>query len=475
MTEASPTENKWGVFMLVAVGIFMTTLDSSIVNIALPTIMTDLDAAFGTVQWVVVVYLLTISATLLSFGRLSDIKGRRWVYCCGFVGFTLGSLCCGSSLSPQWLIASRILQGIGAAMIMACSPALVVDAFSRSERGKALGLVGTVVSTGLISGPFLGGLILQYFHWRVIFLLNLPIGAVAVFTACRLLKGTVADAASREPFDWPGAVCLATALFSLMAFMLHLDQWRLLSLPMLALAAGALIGTVLLMRVEAACTHPIVDRRLLKNRFFMVSVGCAVILFAGLFTVTFLMPFYLMRPAGLDPRTTGMVMMMPFVLLFFISPISGWLSDRYGSRLLCFAGLGVLATALFTFASLTPSANLSAELWRLALAGTGVALFLPAYSASAMNAIPAEKRGIASGMVAAARNFGMVSGVALSGLIFNHTFVRLSHGADPNAYHPALRPAFLDAFHIAMLAGAILTAVGWMLTLVRGKPESDAA
>lgn len=470
-----PTQKKWHVFALVATGVFMTTLDSSIVNIALPTIMTDLGAAFETVQWVVVIYLLTISATLLTFGRLSDITGRRWVYCCGFIAFSVGSLCCGSSFQSFWLILSRVLQGIGAAMIMACSPALVVDAFPQRERGKALGFVGAVVSTGLISGPFLGGLILQFFHWRVIFLLNIPIGIVAVLAGCRLLQGTASDVASRESFDWPGAVWLAVALFSLMTFMLHAGEWGVFSIPMIALAGTTLIGTALLVRSGYRSAHPLIDRQLLRNRFFMVSVACAVILFAGLFTITFLMPFYLMRPAGLGPRATGMVMMTPFVFLFFISPLSGSLCDRFGSRLLCFVGMGALTAALLAFTTLMPSPRLFGEMWRLALAGIGIALFLPAYNASAMNAIPAGKRGIASGTVAAARNFGMVIGVALSGLIFNHTFVRLSQGSDPNVYHPALRPVFLQAFHAAMLAGALLVGIGWVLTLLRGKPDNPAA
>ncbi|MDX2452864.1 MFS transporter [Desulfosarcina sp.] len=133
---------KWVSFILVATGIFMSTLDSSIVHIALPVIMENLNAPFKTVQWMVVIYLLTISSTLLAFGRLSDIKGRRWVYCYGFVWFTLGSLLCGTAGQASYLILSRAFQGIGAAMIMACSPALVVDAFPLKERGKALGLVG---------------------------------------------------------------------------------------------------------------------------------------------------------------------------------------------------------------------------------------------------------------------------------------------------------------------------------------------
>lgn len=472
MAPVDIKNRKWASFILVATGIFMSTLDSSIVNIALPVIMENLNAPFETVQWMVVIYLLTISSTLLAFGRLSDIKGRRWVYCYGFVWFTLGSLLCGTAGQASYLILSRAFQGIGAAMIMACSPALVVDAFPLKERGKALGLVGTVVATGLTAGPAFGGLILQHFSWRMIFFLNVPIGAVAVVAAWKILKGTAAESASHEPFDWSGAVFLTAALFSVLTLILQVDKWSIASYRMIVLTLVAVAMSVLFVRAELKTDYPIVDTHLLQNRFFMVSVICAVILFAGLFTITFLMPFYLMRPAGLSAQTAGAVMMIPFGFLFFLSPLSGWITDRVGSRALCFAGMGGLTAALFSFTTLVPSAGLFPEIWRLGLAGVGMALFLPAYSASAMSVISIRKRGIASGTIAAARNFGMVTGVALSGLIFSHTYTRLSGGLNANVYEPTLQPVFMNAFHSAMLAGAVLVAAGWILTLFRGRGDA---
>jgi len=165
-------------------------------------------------------------------------------------------------------------------------------------------------------------------------------------------------------------------------------------------------------------------------------------------------------------------MMIPFGFLFLLSPLSGWITDRVGSRALCFAGMGGLTAALFSFTTLVPSAGLFPEIWRLGLAGVGVALFLPAYSASAMSVISIRKRGIASGTIAAARNFGMVTGVALSGLIFSHTYTRLSGGLNANVYEPTLRPVFMNAFHSAMLAGAVWVAAGWILTLFRGREDA---
>ena len=174
MKKSAP-HSKWLVLSLVAVGIFMSTLDGSIVNVALPTIMTELGVPLTTVKWVVIIYLLTVSSLLLFFGRLSDLQGRRRVYSRGLAVFSLGSLFCGLSPDVTWLIASRALQGVGAAMIMACTPALVVDVFPLKERGRALGMVGMVVAGGLTMGPALGGILLQFFHWRVIFYINVPV------------------------------------------------------------------------------------------------------------------------------------------------------------------------------------------------------------------------------------------------------------------------------------------------------------
>jgi len=189
----APHSKKWLVFSLVAVAVFMSTLDGSIVNVALPVIMQDFNISMNTIEWVVVIYLLTVSALLLPFGSLSDIKGRRWVYCRGFLIFSVGSFFCGIADNSSWLIASRGFQGIGAAMLMACSPALVVDIFPTKERGKALGMVGTVVAAGLTTGPALGGFLIKTFSWNAIFYVNIPIGIVAGAVAFIVLKGGHGD------------------------------------------------------------------------------------------------------------------------------------------------------------------------------------------------------------------------------------------------------------------------------------------
>lgn len=472
MNPPSPPKNKWLIFFLVASGIFMSTLDSSIVNIALPAIMKDFSRPLATIEWVVVMYLLTISSFLLSFGRLSDIKGRRWVFARGFLIFTVGSLLCAVSRNIELLIAARAFQGIGASMIMACSPALVVDTFPAHERGKALGMVGTIVAAGLTTGPALGGVILKLFSWRVIFFINIPIGLIAGHLVARLLKGGAADVSRPEPFDWAGALCLMVCFAALLMLLTHLHDWGLISILGLGLAGVSIVAGAGFFVIEGRSAHPIFDLSLLRVPLFILPVCSAIILFAGLFTIIFLTPFFLIHPAGYPVEKAGLLMMIPFVLLFFVSPLTGALSDRIGSRILCTAGMIMLTAALVSFSRLVPSASPLPVAWRLALTGVGIATFLPPNSATAMSAIDPRRRGIASGTVAMVRNLGMVLGVALAAGVFNYYFETLSGGQSLNAYSAPLEPFFLRAFQHAMLAGAFLTGLGVIIAFLRGQEAS---
>ncbi|MDJ0782202.1 MAG: MFS transporter [Desulfosarcinaceae bacterium] len=469
--DASFPPNKWAYFLLVAVGVFMSTVDSSIVNLALPVIMADFTQPITVMEWVVMSYLLTVSALLLTFGRLSDLRGRRWVYCRGFLVFIVGSLLCSVSQSVWLLIAARAFQGIGAAMLMACSPAIIVDVFPPAERGRALGMVGTVVAAGLTTGPALGGYILEYLSWRAIFYINIPIGLAASIAAARALKDGPADVVRREPFDWIGAILLALCLCSALYLISHIQN--LMGTP---LAAAAVLLLTLLagagfIWVEGRTAHPLLDLSLFRIRLFTLPVISATLLFCGLFTIVFLNPFYLLHPAGYTVEQAGLLMMVPFVLLFVISPFSGALADRIGSRLLCSLGMLLLAITLYAFSRLDSSAGNIDLIWRLALTGLGIALFLPPNSAAAMGSVPPSQRGTASGMVASARNFGMVFGVALAGTVFNLVFTHLSGGESLKVFRAELTPYFMAAYSVAMQVGGALVAAGAVLSYLRGRDK----
>jgi EmrB/QacA subfamily drug resistance transporter len=466
--QKSSYKNKWLVFSLVAAAVFMSTLDGSIVNVALPIIMQEFDVPMGKIEWVVVIYLLTVSSFLLPFGRLSDIKGRRWIYCRGFLIFSTGSFFCGIADNFSWLIAARSFQGLGAAMLMACSPALVVDIFPSKERGKALGMVGTVVASGLTAGPALGGLLIKTFSWKAIFYLNIPIGILACIIASVVLKGGQGDVKRDEDFDWLGAIFLTLMLFSFFLALIKSLEWGFKSSITICLVGISLFSGIALIFIELRKKHPIFDPALLKIRQFCLPILSALILFASLFTIVFLMPFYLIKPMGYSVHIAGYTMAIPFLCLFFLSPFSGALSDRIGSRALCTLGMTILAISLFFMAQLSTSATIYSLTWRLILVGIGTSIFLPPNSRIVMSAISPNRRGIASGTVATARNIGMMIGVTQAGLIFNLVFRMKSGGESLTVYDNSMEPFFMAAFQYAMLAGAFIACLGVIVAFMRG-------
>jgi EmrB/QacA subfamily drug resistance transporter len=466
--KENPEQKKWLIFVCVALGVFMSTLDSSIVNIALPYIMQDLGTGIETIQWVVVVYLLTISSLLLPFGRLSDIRGKRVVYTGGFIIFTLGSFLCAAAINPLFLIISRAVQACGAAMLMACSPALIVDTFPERERGKALGMVGAVVAAGLTAGPVAGGILLELFTWRFIFYINIPIGIGATIAGFIILRGTRADHGNLEPMDKTGSLLLAVSLVCLLTVITHLNDWSFLSARTMGFLLASLMAGLGFIWNEIRSPYPLFDPSLLKIRLFVLPVIASAILFGALFIIVFMMPFFLVHPCGLTASGAGLVMITPFVLLFFISPVAGALYNRTGSRLPCTLGMALLALALFSFTRIDACSGTTAVVWRLALAGMGISLFVSPNSTAAMGAIPANRRGIASAAVATARNLGMVVGVALAGLIFTGTFTSLNHGIPFKIYTPDVKPFFMAGFHRAMAAGSLMACLGGVLSFLRG-------
>ncbi len=467
MDNSAPS-NKWLVLSLVAVGIFMSTLDGSIVNVALPTIMAELGVPLTTVKWVVVIYLLTVSSLLLFFGRLSDLRGRRWVYSRGLAVFSLGSLLCGLSPGATWLIIARALQGVGAAMIMACTPALVVDVFPLEERGRALGMVGTVVAGGLTMGPALGGILLQFFPWRVIFYINVPVGAAAAVATQRLLKGSP-EMISQEPIDWPGTILLLVCFPALLTALSRGGVWGYTSPQTLGLVGVFAVSLLLLIVAETRTRYPIVEPSLFSVRLFSVSIAAAVTLFISLFTISFMMPFYLVNPAGFSMAKTGGILVIPFFFLFIGAPIAGTLSDKIGSRLLCTLGLSCHGLVpCFLFADAGQHRHLAGCL----AAGPGRNRHRHVYIAQQRGRHECrgpQRRGIAAALVATARNLGMVFGVAAAAVIFNASFQKASGGQSLQNYHAGMQDAFMTAFHHAMLWGAAVAAFGAVLSALRGK------
>ncbi len=467
METLSKPVNDWIVFSLVAIGIFMSTLDGSIVNIAMPTIMNDLNAPLSVIEWVALIYLLTVTSLLLSFGRLSDIKGRRIVYTSGLLIFSTGSLFCALAVNANWLIFSRAIQGLGAAMVMSCSPAIIADTFSEKNRGKALGMIGAVVASGLTVGPAVGGFLLHSFSWRAIFFINIPIGLFAAITTFILLKGSKTDLKRKESFDYKGAILIGCSLIAFLFVMTNFHSWGLLSFKTISISLFSIASFSLLIMVEKKSQYPIINISLFKIRLFTLPLLSAVTIFITLFIVIFLMPFYLTLPCGFSTAKAGFFLVIPFFFMF-ISPITGAVADKTGSRFLCTTGMSIVLIALFSLSRLTPDSSTFSIAMRMALIGIGTAFFGPPNNVTILNGVPPRYRGVTGGIIATARNLGMVLGIGVAGTVFTYYFSTLSNGMSLENYTPELEPFFMHAFKYAMVTGAIIAGIGIILSFLRG-------
>lgn len=464
--------DKWKKFLIVAVGVFMSTLDSSMVNIALPAVMRHFHSPMHATEWVVLAYLLTITATLLFWGHLGDRFGRGRVYGAGMLLFALGSLACAAAPGLPGLVIARFGQGLGAAMMMATGPAIIRDSFPPEQLGRSLGLVGVAVSLGLMSGPGLGGLLLHFFSWRALFYLTVPIGLLFSLLAARYLPRE--RAAGGAAIDWPGSLLLAAllCLTTLLLTRLADDDWSpgtviLLAAPLAPLLAGFLT-------VERRVRHPLLPLDIFNDRIFCLGIVSAALSFVNLFGAIILTPFYLDRLRGLAPSEIGLVMMAIPGAIMLMSPLAGWLSDHLDRGRLASLGLLVSAGAMFTLTATRADTGLIGLSGRLALLGVGQALFLSPNSAAVLARTPLNRTGTAAALLATARNLGMLLGISLVTLVFARIFSSRTGGLDLRDYHPELAADFLVALRGAWSAAAVAGLAGAALSWSRGRTASRA-
>ncbi|MHB8840366.1 MAG: MFS transporter [Candidatus Aquicultor sp.] len=455
-TDKAPKSNyHWYVLATVFVGTFMAPLDSSIVNIAIPSLTKYFSVGITTVEWIVMAYLLTTSSLLLSAGRLGDIVGHKRIYIIGFLTFTAASALCGISSTVQQLVFFRVIQALGATCMFSTSPAILTAAFPPTERGKALGLISISVAMGLTVGPTLGGFIVHNFGWRWIFFVNIPIGIIVSIMAAFILKETKLPTVKR--FDFPGATTAFLALFSVLLALSMGDKWGWQSSSTIGLLLAAAVFAAVFLYFENKVEEPMLDLSLFRSRLFASANISALISYVSLFVATFLVPFYLRDVFGESIQTTGLVLTAIPLFTGLAAPISGTLSDRIGSRMLSSAGLAINAIALFGLSRTSVGSGLIPVALLLGLFGLGAGLFQSPNSSAIMGAVPRHRLGIAAGMQATMRNVGMVLGVAMAGAIVA-TFAPAGTGD----LHLA------SAIRIAFASGSVIAAVGVITSLVRG-------
>lgn len=460
---------RWLVFFVVATGTFMASLTSSVVNVALPSIIAALGSDLSTAQWVITAYLLIITSLLPLAGRLGDIFGRRLVYGFGFLCFTTGSLLCGLAGSIELLIASRMVQAIGASALMANGAAIAVSFFPPSERGKVLGMIGTAVAVGTLTGPSLGGVLVEQLNWHWVFWAKIPVGIIGFLGVYFVLPK---DAGARhETVDVIGALLFTAGMGSFLLVLSHGMEWGIRTGAVQSLLLMSIAAFALFTWHEARVRHPMLDLRIFRNWPFLVGNLSGMLSFMAMFANTMLLPFFLQQMKALPPSQAGLVMSAFPVVMGLTAPLSGTFSDRFGPLILTTTGLGITALGLYYTGSLSPDAGLWQIVAGQAAMGLGNGLFQSPNNNSVMSAVSPDKLGVAGGVNALARNFGMVSGTAVAVSVFEF---RRQAVLSADGMMDGGRQAFMAGYHDALMVAAVFAVIGVLISLNRKGYSSKA-
>ncbi len=449
----------------------MATMDSSMVNLALPAIMKDFGSPLKDTEWVSLIYLLVISSTLLIWGNLSDRLGRRMVYPLGLSVFALGSLACAWSPDFYFLIMARLLQGLGAAMMMSTGPAIIKESFPPHELGRALGLIGVSVSLGLMTGPLVAGIALQFASWRAMFMLTFPVGLLLFFAAWRYLPRQ-RPRSGRLLLSWSPALAWIILLITASLTITYAASPTCSLTVLIGLIFIVLLALICFIRLETSSPLPLLTPGLLVRRYMSSALLCAVLSFMQLFAVLIITPFYLDRVLNLPKIQIGLIMMSVPVAAMGLAPLSGWLYGRFTARVLCTFGLLVASCGAWLL-SLVPPADWVAVIFPLALIGGGQAIFLSPNSASVLRWIEKENTGKAAALLATGRNLGMIMGVGMASIAFSQVFSQLTNGLDMRDYSPVHVEAFIKALRRVYQAAALTGLLSVVVSALRGKRRKD--
>jgi EmrB/QacA subfamily drug resistance transporter len=454
---------KWIALSVTTIGSLMVAIDSTIVILALPNMLSDLHSNLVRMTWVIIGYLVVNTVLQLSFGRMADMFGRVKMYNLGFIVFTIGSVLCGLAQNDTMLIGSRLVQGVGGAMLAANAMAIITEVFPAEQRGQAMGINAITWGAGSVLGPVLGGFILAFASWRWIFLVNLPVGIIGTLAAYLLLHD-IAPNPRGEKFDLLGAVLFSIGLVCLLLGITGGIGSGWLSPSTLGLVGGGALAFILFIFRERSISYPMLDLHLFDNRQYGLSVAAATLQSLATFAVNFILIFYLQGVRGYSPLTAALLILPLPIVTSVVGPIGGRWADRAGGAVPATVGLIISIVALVLLALITPTTPYLFLAIALGLMGLGGALFWSPNTSTAMGAAPRNRLGVASATLNTLRNTGMVFSFAISlavaaasmppidvSEIFLGTVVHLGAGIAA-AFTGAMSHAFIASIAICVAA-----------------------
>lgn len=460
MDQTNPSDDvglKRGTLLVIASVSFLVPFAGSSINIALPSIGTELAMNAVSLSWVASAYILSVALFLVPFGRIADIYGRKRIFICGIWIFTASSFLLSMSQSVSALICFRVFQGMGSALIFGTADAILLSAFPASERGKVLGINIASVYSGLSAGPVIGGFLTQSFGWRSIFILNVPVGVmVGLFTFWKW-KGEEVEG-EREPFDLLGAFIYGLALISVMYGFSSLPT--VTGFGLLLIGAFGILGLVMW---EKRAKSPVLNLDLFRtNTVFALSNLAALINYSATYAVSFLLSLYLQFAKGLSPREAGLILIAQPIVQAVCSPIAGRLSDRVEPRIVSSMGMALTSAGLLSFSFLNEKTALGSIIASLILLGFGFSLFSSPNINAVMSSVEKRFYGVAAATLGTMRMNGHMISMGITTLVFSMTM-----GAVPIV--PEYYSLFLQGERTAFSLFALLCFGGIFASLARGK------
>ena len=415
--HTAPTVNPWLVLVTVASGLFLVIVDQTILNLALPNLAQSLDASLAELEWTIIAYAITLTVLVPVFGRISDVLGRKRLFIAGVILFTSASLAAGLSPTILWLIIFRIVQGGGGALITANVLAIITDVFPPGKRGAAMGIQAIIISAGGAFGPTLGGLLITHLSWRAVFFINVPLGIIATAVAIRVLP-SLKSQRRMEPVDWRGASLLVVGLGAALFGVTKGPEWGWASPGVLGLSGAGIAIIAGFFLWESRTRFPLIDLALLRIPAFAAGQIAGFLALVSLAALNILIPFYWQSLRGFSAQKAGLLLLPIPITIAVISPFAGRLSDRFGARGIATAGLLFVVLSLFLSSLLGATTPIPMVMGAISLFGVGMALFTTPNNSGVMSSVPADRRGVAAGLLGMGRYAGQSIGIAFVASVF---------------------------------------------------------